>query len=269
MTRDHERGIVLQAGDEELSRMIVAEELAKVFVEVADTLVDHFDLIEFLEMVTARTAAVSQAAAAGLLLADPHGQLQFMAASEESAKLVELFQVQTSEGPCQDCYRSGAPVVNADLDRAAPRWPRFAPRAVAAGFLSVHAFPLRHRRNIIGALNLFSRQAGHLDPADVRVVQALADIVTIGLLQERTIRHGEILTEQLQAALNNRIVIEQAKGAIAGLLGIPVDAAFGRLRAYARSNHLRVSEVAAEVIADPSSHAGLLGARSRSAQPPS
>jgi AmiR/NasT family two-component response regulator len=138
--------------------------------------------------------------------------------------------------------------VNADLSLAAERWPRFAPRAQAEGFLSVHAFPLRHRGSTIGALNVFGTSAGQLEPDDVRIVQALADVATIGLLQERAIRHGEVLTEQLQGALNSRITIEQAKGALAQLRGITPDAAFTLLREYARRHHLRLGDVARNVL---------------------
>lgn len=232
---------------------VAAQRLARVFVEVADTLVDEFDLIEFLQMVTGHTAELVDAAAAGLLLADHQGRLQFMAASEESARLLELYQVQNQEGPCQDAFRSGTPVINADLRDATTRWPRFAPRAVDAGFRSVHAIPLRHRSIVIGALNLFGTDVGQLAPSDVHIVQALADVATIGLLQERTIRRGEVLTEQLQAALNSRIVIEQAKGAIAQIQNVGVDQAFALMRTYARNNNRRLGEIAQAVVTDPTS----------------
>ncbi|WP_425402472.1 ANTAR domain-containing protein [Knoellia sinensis] len=237
------------------------EQLAEVFVELADTLVDEFDVIEFLETLATHTATVSAAASAGLLLADPHGQLQYMASSTESVKLLELFQLQYQEGPCLDCYRMGEPVINTDLNEADDRWPLFAPRASEAGFQSVHAFPLRHRSKVIGALNLFSRDAGRLEGTDVRIVQALADVATIGLLQERAIRNSEVLTEQLQAALNSRIVIEQAKGALARMHGIDVDAAFALMRDYARSKNHRLSDVAHGVVTDPSSHEDLTARR--------
>lgn len=233
--------------------MIASDRLAQVFVEVADTLVDEFDLIEFLQMVTAQTSDLLGARAAGLLLADPQGRLQLMAASDERAEMIELFQVQALEGPCQDCYRLGKAVVNADLRFAAQRWPKFAPQAVAAGYRSVHAFPLRLRRRVIGALNLFGDEPGEISPEDANVVQALADVATIGLLQERTIREGQVLTEQLQSALNTRIVIEQAKGALAQLHGGTPDEAFERLRSYCRRHHLRLSDVAFTVLTDAAS----------------
>lgn len=234
--------------------MIAVEQLAEVFVEVADTLVDDFDVIEFLETVTSRSAELSRAASAGLLLADPRGHLQYMAASEESVRLLELFQLQTREGPCLDCFNQGVPVVNTDLVHARSRWPLFAPRAVSAGFLSVHAFPMRWHDTVIGALNLFSTDAGQLEAADARVIQALADVATIGLLQQRAIRDKELLTEQLQSALNTRITIEQAKGALSRIHGVHVDAAFRLMRDYARRHHLRLGQVAQAVVSDPGRH---------------
>jgi GAF domain-containing protein len=237
--------------------MIAADQLAEIFVEAADTLVDDFDVVEFLETLTQHTAHVSRAAFAGLLLADPHGQLHYMASSAESVKLLELFQLQYHEGPCLDCFRTGEPVVNADLGAAAEEWPLFAPRAVAAGFQSVHAFPLRHQRRVIGALNLFSTDTGALESHDARIIQSLADIATIALLQERTIRRGEVLTEQLQSALNSRITIEQAKGALARIHGVDVNTAFDLMRRYARDNHHRLGDVAQAVLTDPHNYPGL------------
>jgi transcriptional regulator with GAF, ATPase, and Fis domain len=232
---------------------VSAERLAKIFVEVADTLVDEFDLIEFLHLLADRTAGLVHAAAVGLLLADQRGNLEFMAGSDENVKLLELFQLQNQEGPCLDAFRTRRPVINADLRTADTRWPRFAPRATEAGFRSVHAFPLRLRSDVIGALNLFGSEVGVLDDADVRIVQAVADVATIGLLQERTIHRSEILTEQLQGALNSRIVIEQAKGAIAQALNVSVDDAFARMRDHARRNNRRLSEFAHAVLTEPTS----------------
>jgi GAF domain-containing protein len=227
--------------------------LAEVFVEIADTLVDDFDLIEFLQMITTRTAELIDVPAVGLLLADTHGRLQFMAASDEATRLLELFQIQVHEGPCLDAYTTCTPVVNADLRTAGDRWPTFAPRAAASGFRSVHALPLRLRATVIGALNLFGAQAGALRPSDVKIVQALADVATIGLLQERTIHHGEVLTEQLQHALTSRVIIEQAKGALARTHDVDVDRAFNLLRSYTRNHNLKLVDVAQAVLTDPAS----------------
>jgi transcriptional regulator with GAF, ATPase, and Fis domain len=232
---------------------IPAERLAEVFVEVADTLVDEFDLVEFLHLVTRHATSLVDVAAAGILLADQGGHLQVMAASDEKAKLLELFQLQAQEGPCLDSFRRGSPVLRPDLADAQALWPLFAPRAVSEGYRSVYAFPLRLRSEVLGALNLFGTQPATIAPADIQIVQAVADVATIGLLQERTIRRGEILTEQLQAALNTRIVIEQAKGAIAQSRGISVDDAFELLRTYARRHRLRLADVALTALQDPTS----------------
>jgi GAF domain-containing protein len=229
------------------------QRVAQMFVEVADTLVDDFDLIEFLQMVTSHASDLIGTSAAGLLLADRNGHLRFMAASNEQTELLELFQVQAEEGPCQDCFRQGVAVTNADLTTASARWPLFAPRAVAAGFRSVHAFPMRLRGHVIGALNLFGSDTGPMDSDDVKIVQALADVATIGLLQQRAVRRGEVLTEQLQGALNSRIVIEQAKGVVAQVHGVGVDEAFQLIRSYARRHNLHLQAVAHAVIDDPAS----------------
>jgi GAF domain-containing protein len=243
--------------------MIATEALAGLFVEVADTLVVDFDIVEFLQMVTTRTADITRADAAGLLLADEHNHLQFMAASTESVRMLELFQLQAEEGPCRDCYRFGAPVVNTDLSHAASRWPRFAPEAVSAGYLAVHAFPLRHRDTVIGALNLFSATVGRIEADDVKIIQALADVATIGLLQQRALAHSAILTEQLRGALDSRVAIEQAKGALARMRGVSVDEAFTLMRDHARRNHLRLTDLALAVVTDPGSHPDLTETQSK------
>ena len=165
--------------------------------------------------------------------------------------------MQAHEGPCQDCYREGAAVINADLRDATVRWPRFAPRAVAAGFRSVHACPMRLRKEVIGALNLFGTDVGEMHADDVRVVQALADVATIGLLQERAISRGDVLSEQLQGALTSRVIIEQAKGAIAQMRGCSVDEAFDLLRSYCRTSRLGLSSVAHTIVTDPRGVPGL------------
>ncbi|MDP1878693.1 MAG: GAF and ANTAR domain-containing protein [Actinomycetota bacterium] len=237
--------------------VLMAERVAEVFVEFADTLVKPFEQIDFLHMLTSRATELVGTADAGLLLADPTGRLQFMAASDERTELLELLQVQVQEGPCQDCFRIGTPVINADLLEATDRWPQFAPRALAAGFRSVHAFPLRLRHEVIGALNLFGTDVGAMTPTEVRIVQALADVATIGLLQERAIRRSEVLTEQLQEALTTRTIIEQAKGAIAQSRGCSIDEAFVLLRDYCRRHNLGLSTVAQATVSDPSGIAGL------------
>jgi GAF domain-containing protein len=221
--------------------------LSETFVELTDTLVADFDVIDFLHVLTTRSQALLNVSAAGLLLADPRGELRVLAASTEAARILELFQLQNDQGPCLDCYRTGRPVTATDLT-ADTRWPRFAAAAATAGFTSVQALPMRLRDHVIGALNLFRAAPGPFDPASIRIGQALADVATIGLLNERTIRRGDTLNEQLQNALNNRVTLEQAKGKLAERLTIDTDQAFTILRDYARSRNLRLSDLARDFI---------------------
>ena len=231
--------------------MIGIEQLADVFVDVADTLVADYDVIEFLHTVAKHATDLSGGSAAGLMVADLDGGLHYMGASDESARLLELFQVQHEEGPCLDCYRTGRRVSESDLAAASSRWPAFVERALASGVLSVHAFPMRLRDQVIGALNIFGAETHSLDDDEVRVVQSLADLSTIAILQERLIRQAEILTEQLQFALNSRVVIEQAKGAVARSQGVSVGDAFELMRHHARGHRIGLTELARAIVETP------------------
>ncbi|MFD3581714.1 GAF and ANTAR domain-containing protein [Streptomyces sp. NPDC058683] len=218
--------------------------LAKTFVELADNLVADFDLIDFLRLLTDRCVAMLGADAAGVLLADHDGALRVMAASDEQVRLLELFQLQSDEGPCLECFRSGTPVIVADLTLEVGRWPRFATAAHRSGFGAVQALPMRLRDEVVGALNLFRAAPGPFDPAGTLIAQALADVATISLLQQRSTHRSTILNEQLQTALNSRVLIEQAKGKLAERQGIDMEQAFTTLRGYARSHNRRLSDVA-------------------------
>ena len=217
--------------------------LSETFVELTDTMVADFDVIDFLHVLTSRSVELLDLSAAGLLLADPRGELRVVAASSEAARLLELFQLQSDQGPCLDCFRSGRPVAATDLS-ADRRWPRFGAAAGQAGFGAVQALPMRLRDQVIGALNLFRDTPGAFDADSVQVGQALADVATIGLLHERSMRRRDTLNEQLQAALNSRVIIEQAKGKLAERLGIDVDQAFAILREQARNRNQRLSDLA-------------------------
>jgi transcriptional regulator with GAF, ATPase, and Fis domain len=225
--------------------------LSDTFVDLADTMVADFDVIDFLHMLTDRSVRLLSASAAGVVLADPRGELRVAAASSEAAGLVELFQIQNDEGPCLDCFRTGRPVTATDLAGPDQRWPRFAAAASRAGFLAVEALPMRLRDQVIGALNLFGADPESLGQADLRIGQALADVATIGLLHERNVRRSETIAEQLQSALNSRVVIEQAKGKLAERLGIDMDESFRLLRDYARTSNLRLTEVARDFVGSP------------------
>jgi transcriptional regulator with GAF, ATPase, and Fis domain len=221
--------------------------LVDTFVELADTLIDDFDVIDFLHVLVDRCVELFDVDAAGLLLADPTGTPQLVASSDERARQLEVWQLESGEGPCLEAFRSGAPVSHCDLTADVP-WPRFADVSAGAGLAAVHALPMRLRSEIIGALSLFRAATGEWDEHVLLTVRALVDVATIGLLQERAIRSGEIVTEQLQTALHSRVAIEQAKGLLAERLGIDMAAAFVTLREWARRNNLKLSDVAGSVI---------------------
>ncbi|MEP6659130.1 MAG: GAF and ANTAR domain-containing protein [Acidimicrobiales bacterium] len=221
--------------------------LARTLVELADTLVDDFDVVELLTLLTDRCVDVLDVAAAGIMLVAAERDLRVMASSSETMYLLELFELQAQEGPCLDCYRTGLPVVNQDLTTVG-RWPRFAAEALAAGFHSVDALPMRLRGTVIGALNLFHVDPGGMRPADIDAGQALADVATIAILQHRHMVEGQVMTEQLQIALNSRIVLEQAKGMVAERLGLDMTHAFSALRNHARNHNLLLVDVARDVI---------------------
>ncbi|MEV8371090.1 GAF and ANTAR domain-containing protein [Kribbella sp. NPDC056861] len=222
--------------------------LAEVFVELADTLVDDYDVIDLLHTLCERSIELLHADAAGLILADQRGVLHVMASTSHEAKLLELFVLQADEGPCLDCYTTGEQMANLDLDEVEERWPKFRAATIAAGYRSTHAIPLRLRGQVIGVLNLFCAERATLSETDVSLGQALCDIATVGLLQERIVRQGEVLAEQLQSALNSRVLLEQAKGIISERAGIAVDDAFVLMRTHARRNRLQLGAVASAVI---------------------
>jgi GAF domain-containing protein len=223
--------------------------LAKTFVELADTLVADFDVVDLLTLVADRCVEMLDVAAAGLMLVAPDGDLRVMASSSEAMRMLELFELQSREGPCLDCYRSGEAVVNQDLATVNGRWPRFAVEALASGFHSVHALPMRLRGTVIGALNLFHLSVGEMRQADIDAAQALADVATIAILQHRASHEAQVVNEQLAHALNSRIVIEQAKGMVAERESVNMEEAFSRLRNHARNHNLRLADVALQVIA--------------------
>ena len=236
------------------------QRLAQVFVELADTLVAQFDVIDFLHTLTERCVELLGVDAAGLMLADQRGQLRVIASSAESVRLVEIFELQHSEGPCMDCFDSGEQIVNVGEDQIRARWPGFAAEAAELGFRSAHALPMRLRDEVIGAVNLFTRASRRLDADDLAVGQAMADVATIGLLQERVGRQKDVLAEQLQMALNSRVLIEQAKGVLAERSRITPGEAFVVMRSYARRQKRTLTSVAAAVV-DHTLQAAELGAR--------
>ena len=222
--------------------------LARTFVELADTLVDDFDVVELLTMLAHRCVEMLDVAAAGLMLVAPEGDLRVVASSSEEMRLVELFEIQSQEGPCPDCFRTGETSLHEDLAGEVKRWARFGPVALTAGFQSVQALPMRLRGVTIGALNLFRTEKGRVEEADIVAAQALADVATIAILQHRATVQADLVVDQLNHALNSRVLIEQAKGILAERSSLDMEGAFSWLRHHARSNNLRLVDLAQSII---------------------
>jgi GAF domain-containing protein len=224
------------------------ERLASAFVGLADTLVADYDVIELAQQLIDSSMALLPVAAAGILLGDSSGDLHVFASSSEQTRLLELLQVEAGTGPCLEAYRTGAPVLVDDLDADTDRWPVFAERAAEYEFRSVTALPLRLRDERVGALNLFRSETGPMPDADVAVAQALADVATIGILHQRVFTRSELVNQQLQTALNTRLIIEQAKGVLAERGAIDMDQAFNLLRSHARRTNRRLADLARAVV---------------------
>ena len=233
------------------------QRLAEVFVELADTLVEEFDVVDFLQMLTERCVELVDTDAAGLMLDDQRGDLQVVAYTTEPARLLELFELQKAEGPCVDCFATGRIIANVDLADSRSRWPVFTEAALRSGFTYSHALPLRLRRQVLGALNLFTVERQALTDDHLAVAQGMADIATIGLLHERALRDQVLLAEQLQTALHSRILIEQAKGVLSARAGLSVSDAFNRMRTHARRTGEQLTAVAEAVVAGRLEYADL------------
>lgn len=223
--------------------------LSSAFVMLADTLISAYDLVDLLHTLMDECLELLDVEAAGLLLISGRGELELVASTSERADFVEVLQLDAGAGPCVESFTTAAAVSLADVDEAPEAWSQFRAAAVLQGFHSAHAVPLRLRADVIGAMGLFRRSSGVLSPADAALAQALADVATIGILQERLIRERGIVTEQLQHALDSRIVIEQAKGVVAESAGVEMDAAFAMLRAHARGHNRSLRSVAEDVVA--------------------
>lgn len=224
------------------------ERILEVFATLADTLVADYDMVELLQLLVESCEELLDIHAAGLLLADENGELEVIASTDEESRLVETIQISAEAGPCIECFRTAAVVSVPDIASAPERWHRFKTVALQNGFASTYAIPMRLRDSTIGSLNLLRTEPGELNPQDVRTAQALADVATIGILHERSLRASDVTRKQLQLALNSRVTIEQAKGVLAHMHGISPDRAFDRLRAYARSHQLPLSLVAERVV---------------------
>lgn len=218
------------------------------FIQLADTLTSEYDVSDFLEMLVDRCGEIFEITAAGVLVEAHDGNLQLVAATSEDMEVLERAEIEHGEGPCLEAYREGQQVCAGDLTAEFARWPNVAPLAVDIGYLAAHAFPLRLRADRIGALNLYRDRVGEFGDEDVQLAQAFADMATIGLLQERAVGAADVRSQQLQRALDSRLLIERAKGTLAERAGISTDEAFHRIRDHARSSHERVGAVCERVL---------------------
>jgi len=227
---------------------VTQQRLLETFVKLADTLIDDYDVVDLLQVLVDTCRDVLDTTAAGILLADSRGELEVVASTSEASRLVEIMQLSAEQGPCIESYRSGRSVSVPDIEVSKDEWWQFRGSALAQGFRSMDALPLRLRDTTIGTLNLLRSEPGAAPEDTIRAAQAFADVATIGILHERTLRESAILSEQLRAALNSRIVIEQAKGVISHTRGVSIDDAFALMRQYARSHSVGLSIVAARIV---------------------
>lgn len=224
--------------------------VTEAFVSIANSLVDGYDIVDLYCGLTADCARLLDVASAGLLLADGGGVLHVMAASSESARDLELLQLQREQGPCLDCYRDGVVVLVPDLGLEHARWPLFVAAATAAGFASVHAVPMRLQDTVLGSLNLFGTEVGALNAEDLSLAQAFAHVASVALIAGKSARDKDTINAQLQSALTSRVVLEQAKGVLSHLGKLDIDQAFAVLRLYARDHNQRLTDVAQAVVSD-------------------
>lgn len=224
------------------------QQLLRAFAALADTLVAGYDVVDLLQTLVDTCTGLLGASESGVLLADGSGDLDLIVSTSEASRLVEVMQLAADAGPCIDSFNTGEVVSVPDISQAPEKWSLFREKALEEGFRAVDAIPLRLREDTIGTLNLLRTQTGQLDEDDMVAAQAFADVATIGILHERTIARSNEVREQLQRALNSRIVIEQAKGVIAYMRGVPIDEAFTLIRDYARSHQLGISRVAAAIV---------------------
>lgn len=222
--------------------------LLELFATLADTMVDDYDVVDLLQTLVDACQELLDASDAGILLADPSGELELVASTSEATELVEVIQLAAEAGPCIECFLTGTAVSVPDIAAGSEKWPVFRQAALENGFASIEAIPMRLRNTTIGTLNLLRSDTGSPPPEDLSAARAFADVATIGILHERSLREQESLSSQLQTALNSRVMIEQAKGVVSFTAGVPIPDAFTLMRNFARDRGLRLSEVAERIV---------------------
>lgn len=222
--------------------------LGTTFVKLADTLVNDFKVPDLLHELAETCVELLDTDAAGILLASPTGGLHQAGSSDADGALLAVLDVMHDRGPGVVSHATGSVVDVADVT-ADHRWADIAPTCALADYRAVTAVPLSLRHESIGALVMFRTTTGRMDPTDLEIAQALADVASIGLVQARLLRETQIVAEQLEHALESRVVIEQAKGIIAEQGQVAVDVAFGMFRSYARSHQRSLTDVATDIVA--------------------
>jgi hypothetical protein len=215
----------------------------RTFIELTDVLVAEVDL----HRAAVLCAELLDVHGAGVLALDEDKALTSVAASGETAALLIRLEVDHDQGPGVDALRGGDLVECADLGAGELRWPRFAPLAVAAGMGAAYGMPCRLRDTTVGALTLYRTAVGALPPERVEVGRGLANTVALGVAAHRGREQG-LRVEQLQGALNSRVIIEQAKGMLAERAGLSVDEAFAVMRVHARNSGTKIRDVARQVL---------------------
>ena len=224
------------------------ERINDAFVRVAGTLVDDYDVVDLLSTLVNTCTDLLDVQAGGILLTDSTGDLELVASTSEEAETVEIMILAAGTGPCIDCYRTGAAVSVPNIDEDAFLWPRFRRTALQQGFRAAHAIPLRLHGQVIGAMNLMSSDPGALSERDGKLAQALADVATVGIVHERTFRQPGAVSAQLYLALDTRVLVEQAKGALAQYLDCTMTQAFTALRDFARTHEISLRAAAQGVL---------------------
>ncbi|WP_431072357.1 GAF and ANTAR domain-containing protein [Microbacterium phyllosphaerae] len=222
--------------------------LLELFAMLADTMVDDYDVVDLLQTLVDACQELLDASDAGILLADPAGDLELVASTSEATELVEVIQLGAEAGPCVECFVTGTAVSVPDIAAGSGKWPVFRQAALENGFAAIEAIPMRLRNTTIGTLNLLRSDTGSPPAEDLSAARAFADVATIGILHERSLREQESLSSQLQTALNSRVMIEQAKGVVSFTAGVSIPDAFTLMRTFARDHGLRLSEVAERIV---------------------
>ncbi|WP_067813791.1 GAF and ANTAR domain-containing protein [Nocardia inohanensis] len=224
-----------------------SEALLKVLARFARLLPVDYDVATALDELVDGITAVLGVSGVGVSL-EMNGRLRFVTAPDERSAAIERCQEDAQQGPCVDAYRTGKPILVADLARRAREWPRYSVLAAEYRVMAVAGIPMRLGENNIGVVNLYDLHPRYWAPDEVEVARLLSDIATGYVVNANKWRQQQQVTEQLQFALRSRVILEQAKGMIATQHGITPDEAFDLIRGYARRKQARLHAVAGAIV---------------------